>query len=438
MLEIQAQDLWRLNQGIKIRMTKICIFGLGYIGLPTACLFATHGCQVLGIDIKKDIIEKVNLGIPSFEEPGLEKLLKEAIDNGTLRASLEPETADVFLVAVPTPLDNKTRVADLKAVGQAARSISHYLKQGNLVVIESTVPPFTCEKMVLPILEQSGLKGGKDFSLAYCPERAIPGDTLHEMVYNDRVIGGLDKKSLECTQELYSSFVKGHIYPTDLRTAAMAKLIENTYRDINIALANEFAGIADKMGVNIWETIELANKHPRVKILNPGPGVGGHCLTKDPLFLAENTTSSRIIEMAREINDSMPRHVLSYVEELLGNMHHATITVLGAAYKANVDDTRETPALQFIKLAENAGYKIKIYDPWVKSFEYPLCSSLEEACKDSDCLVLITDHSAFKQIDPLKLVTKIRNKNLVDTRNCVDHKRWKEARFIIKTLGDGR
>jgi len=420
-----------------MRMKKMCIFGLGYIGLPTGCLFATHGWQVVGIDLKKDAVEKVSKGIPPFEEPGLETLIKESHESGSLKASLIPEPSDVFLIAVPTPLDNKTRVADLKAVGQATESISSCLKPGNLVIIESTVPPMTCEKMVLPILEESGLKGGQDFYLAYCPERAIPSDTLNEMVNNDRIIGGLDNKSAELARDLYSCFVKGNMYLTNLRTAGMVKLIENTYRDINIALANEFASIAEKMGVNIWEAIELANKHPRVKILSPGPGVGGHCLTKDPLFLAENTTSSRIIEMAREINDSMPRHVLNYVEELLGSMRHATVTVLGIAYKANVDDIRETPALQFIKLAENVGYSIKVYDPWVKSFEYPLCS-LNESVKDSDCLVLITDHALMKQINPLELAPLMRNKNLVDTRNFLDHKRWKEAGFKVKVLGDGK
>jgi UDP-N-acetyl-D-mannosaminuronic acid dehydrogenase len=415
---------------------KICIFGLGYIGLPTCCLFASHGHRVVGIDIKKDVVEKVCKGIPPFEEPGLEKLLKQSHQSGNLKASLVPEPSDVFLIAVPTPLENRTRVADLKAVGQAAKSISSYLKVGNLVIVESTVPPVTCEKMVLPILEESGLKGGKDFYLAYCPERAMPRDTLREMVHNDRIVGGLDRKSAELARNLYCCFVTGKIHLTDLRTAAMTKLIENTYRDINIALANEFAGIADKMGVNIWETIELANQHPRVKILSPGPGVGGHCLTKDPLFLAENSTSSKIIEMAREINDSMPRHVLKYVEELLTNTRHATLTVLGVAYKADVDDIRETPALQFIKLAENVGYQVKAHDPWVKNFEYPLYS-LSEAVNNSDCLVLITDHAITKQISPLELAPLMRNRNLVDTRNCLDRKQWKEAGFTVKVLGDG-
>jgi UDP-N-acetyl-D-mannosaminuronic acid dehydrogenase len=417
-------------------MKKICIFGLGYIGLPTGCLFAISGYQVIGIDLKKDVVEKVGKGVAPFEEPGLEKLLKICNKNGMLKSSLEPESADIFLIAVPTPLDANTKIADLRAVYLATKSISNLLKPGCLVVVESTVPPLTCEKMVLPLLEESGLKAGIDFSLAYCPERAIPSDTLNEMVNNDRIIGGLDTKSAELARDLYAAFVKGNLYLTNLRTAGMVKLIENTYRDINIALANEFSVIAEKLEVNIWDAITLANKHPRVNILNPGPGVGGHCLTKDPIFLAENVTNSRIIEMAREINDSMPRQVLNYVEKLIGNNSNALITVLGVAYKANVDDIRESPAIKFIKLAENLGYRIKVHDPWVKIFEYPL-QSLEEAVKGSDCLVLITDHSIFKKIDPQNLALVMRNKNLVDTRNTLDHKRWENAGFKVKVLGDG-
>lgn len=417
-------------------MKKICIFGLGYIGLPTGCLFASHGYEVLGIDIKPEIIEKINRGEVPFEEPGLKALLEECHNNRSLKASIEGQEADIFIIAVQTPLDINTGTAGLYSVSQAASSISRYLKSGSLVVIESTVPPMTCEKMVIPLLEKSGLRCGVDFYLTYCPERAIPGDTLREMVFNDRTIGCFDNKSGELARGLYASFVKGNLYLTDLRTAGVVKLMENTYRDINIALVNEFAGIAERLGANIWEAIALANKHPRVKILNPGPGVGGHCLTKDPLFLAENAFGSRIIETAREINNSMPRLVLNYVDSLIGNVPNAIITVLGVAYKANVDDTRETPALKFIKLAENIGYKIKIFDPWVKTFEYPLLS-LEESVKESDCIVLITDHSAFRDIDPSILGKLMNNKILIDTRNALDSKKWKEAGFKIKILGNG-
>ena len=366
-------------------MKTICVFGLGYIGLPTACILATHGYNVIGIDTKKEAINKINQGKAPFEESGLDELLRNATTAGTLIAGGEPDAADVFIVSVPTPLDEEAKIADLSHVKKASENIAKYLKLGNLVILESTVPPGTSEKLLLPILESSGLKVGKDFYLAYCPERAIPGNTIYEMINNDRIIGGIDKSSTELARELYSSFVKGVIYLTDLRTAEMIKLIENTYRDINIALANDFAQIAEESEVNIWEAIELANRHPRVNILKPGPGVGGHCLAIDPWFLTKYSRRSRIISLAREINDSMPGHVLSLVNKVVGKIKNPVISVLGVAYKGDVDDTRETPALRFIKLAESEGYRVKSYDPYVKSFKYPLYS-LEEAAQDSDCL----------------------------------------------------
>lgn len=401
-----------------------------------ACLLATHGYQVTGVDVQKEVVEKVNRGEPPFEEPGLEELLKRALQSNSLVAKTEPEIAKVFLIAVPTPLVNESKMADLSYVREVANSIARYLKQGDLVLLESTVPPGTSESLLLSILESSGFKGGKDFHLAHCPERAIPENTISEMIHNDRIIGGIDRNSIEMAKELYLSFVKGKFHVTDLRSAEIIKLMENTYRDINIALANEFAQIAQESGVNIWEAIELANRHPRVNILKPGPGVGGHCLAIDPWFLAENSTSSRIITLAREINDSMPRYVLNLVNGLLKDVKNATITVLGVAYKADVDDTRETPALRFIKLAEIEGYKVKIYDPWVKYFEYQLCS-LEKAVQGSDCLILITDHSVFKEIDPQKLLALMRNRNLVDTRNCFDHTKWRDTGFQVRVLGMG-
>lgn len=417
-------------------MKRICVFGLGYIGLPTACLLATHGYQVTGVDVKKEVVGKVNQGRVPFEEPGLERLLQKALEPKSLIAKREPEVADVFLIAVPTPLDKEARMADLSYVKEAANSIVKYLKQGDMVILESTVPPGTSERLLLPMLESSGFEGSKDFHLVHCPERAIPGNTIYEMVHDDRIIGGIDRESAELAKELYSSFVKGDFYLTDLATAEIIKLIENTYRDINIALANEFARIAEEGGVNIWGAIELANKHPRVNILKPGPGVGGHCLAIDPWFLAANSSRSRIISLAREINDSMPRHVLTLVKELLKGVKSATITVLGVAYKGDVDDIRETPALKFIKLAEDERYKVKVYDPRVKSFEYPL-HSLEEAAQGSDCLILITDHSSFKQIDPVKLSLLMRNRNLVDTRNILEHEKWRNAGFEVRVLGVG-
>lgn len=415
-------------------MNKICVLGLGYIGLPTALLFASNGFEVIGVDINKKIVNVLNKGKVPFKEPGLDKLLKKAKNNFTTQTHVVD--ADIFLIAVPTPFEKSVGVTNLKYVRLATEMIYPHLKLKNLVILESTVPPGTSEKLVIPILEKSGLKAG-DFYFAHCPERAIPGKTLYEMIHNDRVIGGYDKKSAELTKEIYSSFVKGNIYLTDVKTSEFLKLIENTYRDVNIALANEFAKIAEEIGINIWEAIKLANKHPRVNILKPGPGVGGHCIAIDPLFLTENSTECRMILLAREINDSMPNYVLQIVRSLLKGIKDPIITVFGVAYKGNVDDTRETPALKFIKLAENEGYKVKCYDPYVKEFEYEILD-LDEAVKDSDCIVIISDHSQFKEIEPEKISKLMRNKNIVDSRNILDKNKWKKAGFNVKILGDGR
>ena len=406
---------------------KICVLGLGYIGLPTACLFANANHEVIGVDVNQETIGKLNQGKLPFEEKGLEELFGKALPN--MRFKREVGEADVFLVAVPTPLDKEAKMADLRYVREATKSISNYIKEDNLVILESTVPPGTCERLILPMLKNKA-------HLVHCPERAIPGNTIHEMIYNNRIIGSNEKEIGELAKEIYSSFVKGNLYLTNLRTAEMVKVMENTFRDINIALANEFAQIAEESGVNIWEAIELANKHPRVNILKPGPGVGGHCIAIDPWFLVENSIRSRIVNLAREINESMPRHILRLVKEL-GIGTHGTITVLGVAYKSNVDDTRETPALKFIKLAENEGYEVKIHDPLVKNFEYEILS-LEEAVKDSDCLVIITDHSKFKEIEPGEISKLMRRKTVVDSRNILDRDKWEKAGFKVKVLGDGR
>ena len=408
-------------------MKRICVIGLGYIGLPTACLFADAGYGVVGVEINQEKIEKLNHGKLPFEEKGLEELFEKALPNMSFKT--KPEEADVFIVAVPTPLDKEAKMADLRYVREAIKSISNYVGTDNLVILESTVPPGTCEQLILPML-------GNKAHLVHCPERAIPGNTIYEMIYNDRIIGSNEREIGELAKEIYASFVKGNIYLTNLRTAEMVKVMENTFRDINIALANEFAQIAEESGVNIWEAIELANKHPRVNILKPGPGVGGHCIAIDPWFLVENSVRSRIVNLAREINDSMPRHVLRLVKEL-GIGTHSTITVLGVAYKGDVDDTRETPALKFIKLAENEGYEVKVHDPLVKSFEYGILS-LEAAVKDSDCLVIITDHSKFKELEPGEIARLMRKRNVVDSRNILDRRRWERAGFKVKVLGDGR
>jgi UDP-N-acetyl-D-mannosaminuronic acid dehydrogenase len=408
-------------------MKKICVIGLGYIGLPTACLFANAGYEVVGVDVNQETIGKLNHAELPFEEKGLEALFEKALPN--MRFKKKPEEADVFLIAVPTPLDKEAKMADLRYVRAAAKSILNYVTDDSLVILESTVPPGTCERLILPMLKNKA-------HLVHCPERAIPGNTIHEMIYNDRIIGSNENESGKLAKMLYSAFVKGNIYLTNLRTAEMVKVMENTFRDINIALANEFAQIAEESGVNIWGAIELANKHPRVDILKPGPGVGGHCIAIDPWFLIENSVRSRIVNLAREINESMPRHLLRLVKEL-GIGAPGTITVLGVAYKSDVDDTRETPALKFIKLAENEGYDVKVHDPYVKEFEYEILS-LEEAVKDSDCIVIITDHSKFKEIEPEEISKLMRRKNVVDSRNILDRERWEKEGFKVKILGEGR
>ena len=415
-------------------MSKICILGMGYIGLPTALLFANNGNDVVGVDINQSVVATLNEGNMPFEEDGFQDLLNSAINNNTFRAQTVPEDADVFLVAVPTPLDKETKLSDLKYVKSACEMIAPHLKNGNLIVIESTIPPRTCEKTVKSTLEKSGLKAPDDFYIAHCPERAIPGNTLHEMVYNDRIIGGIDARSTELAESLYSSFVKGQLHLTNSTTAEMVKLMENTYRDINIALANELAQIADEYGVNVWDAIKVANKHPRVNILNPGPGVGGHCIAIDPWFLTEDTNKGRLISLSRQINDSMPQYVLKMVREMVKDIENPTITIFGVAYKGDIGDTRATPARKFIKLAEKEGYEIRVHDPFVTEFDYPILG-LSEAVDGSDCIVLLTDHSVFKEIKPEEIYGGMRNLNIVDTRNVIDVDLWKKSGLNIKVLG---
>jgi len=386
---------------------RISILGLGYIGLSTALLFASAGHEVIGVDVDEKKVRLLNEGKLPFQEPGLDELFEKAKSN--FKASTNVEESDVFLIAVPTPLDEHTKSADLKYVKSAAEMIYPHLQKGNVIILESTVPPKTTERLLIPLLEKSGLKAGEDFHVVHCPERPIPGKTIYEMIHNDRIIGGITRESAELAKELYSSFVKGNIYITDLTTAEFVKLIENTYRDVNIALVNELAQIAEEYGINIWEAIELANKHPRVNLHKPGPGVGGHCIAIDPWFVIQNSSNGRMISLARYVNDTMPNYVLRKIREMLKEVNYPTITVFGVAYKGNVDDVRETPALRFIRLAENDGFKIKVYDPFVKEFEYPILS-LEEAVKDSDCIVVITDHEVFKFLDPEKIGQLMRHK----------------------------
>lgn len=410
---------------------KICVVGLGYIGLPTALLLSSQN-EVFGCDINKETVDKVNQKVPPFIESGL----KELLQHSNLIAFTHPVEADVFIICVPTPFDKEVKMADLRYVKAAVESIVPCLNAGNLVIIESTITPGTCEKIVLPILEKSKLKVGKDLYLSHCPERAIPGKTFEEMVNNDRIAGGFDEKSSDLTLEVYKSFVKGNIYKTNIRTAEFVKLMENTFRDVNIALASEFAILSSEMGINVHEAIQLANRHPRVNILNPGPGVGGHCIAVDPWFLTENTINAKLINSAREVNDGMPSYVLSMAKKMLDaqNIKNPTITIFGVAYKPNIDDTRETPALKLIKLCEKEGWNVKIYDPLVKNFEYPLLS-LENAAKGSDLIIIETAHDQFKDMDYELLSSLVRNKNILDSVNVLAQKCCSKYAFNIKILG---
>ena len=316
---------------------KISVLGMGYIGLPTALMLARSGHDVFGVDIKEKVVDGLKNGILPFAENGLKELYQDARSN--FKSSMELESSDVYIVCVPTPLDTEMKMADLTYVKKAVTNISKVLEDGQLVILESTVPPGTSRNFIMKLLSKRDIER---IHFAHCPERAIPGKTLDELVENDRIIGGIDEESLKRTKEVYRSFVKGEIYLTDITSSELIKLMENTYRDINIALANEFAQIGEEFGIDIWEAIGLANKHPRVNILNPGPGVGGHCIAVDPWFMVEKSSHSKIISLAREINDFMPIHVIKLAKELISHTKDPIITLLGVAYKGNVDDPRET------------------------------------------------------------------------------------------------
>lgn len=358
-----------------------------------------------------------------FEEKGLKELFNEAKQNFHLSLSLT--NSDIFIIAVPTPITSEKK-CDLSYVKAAVEAISYVLENENIVILESTVPPGTTENIVKPILDITN----KKYYLSYAPEKAIPGNTLYEMRYNHRVIGGINRESAEKTKEIYSSFVSAPIHLTDCATAEMVKLMENTFRDVNIALANEFAKISKEFNIDIWEAIKLANKHPRVNIHKPGPGVGGHCIPIDPWFLL--TKNSDIILKARKINDSMPNYVFKVLKDLIAHIINPVITVFGVSYKGNVDDIRESPAIAFIEMCLKEGFKVKLFDPHVKDFKYELVS-IDEATKGSDCIVILTDHDEFKKINPNSL--NMRNLNVFDTRNVIDPDKWKKAGFNVKLLG---
>lgn len=403
---------------------KISVIGIGYIGLPTAAILATHGFEVIGVDVNESLINNVARGRTDISEPGLSIIVKAAVKSRGLSCQKQLSESDVFIICVPTPF-TKDKEADLSFVVQAAESIVPVLRKGNLVILESTVPPSTTEKILKPLLEKSRLIAGVDFYLAHCPERVLPGNLLTELIQNDRIIGGMNEESSIKAKKLYETFVDGNIYSTDATTAELAKLMENTYRAVNIALANEFALIAENLGINIIEGINLANKHPRVNIPLPGAGVGGHCIPIDPWFIVEMAPeNSRLISLALKINEDMPNHMTSLIKdaflEAKKEIKNSKIVILGVAYKGDINDARETPANPIIQKLKELGSEVIIYDPIVTHFALPIEKDIKKAVSSADALVIVTDHSEFKRLN-FKEISTLMNKHpiLIDGRNIV-------------------
>lgn len=398
----------------------VAVIGLGYIGLPTATVLAAHGFSVIGIDVRQDAVDAVNAGRAHIVEPDLDTAVKGAIAAGRLRATTTPEPADVFIVAVPTPF-REGHAPDLSYIEAAAQAIAPVLRRGNLVILESTSPPGTTEKLAGWLAEQRpDLRfpgdDDPDLAIAYCPERVLPGRILIELVTNDRVIGGLDLRSAEMARDLYRAFVQGECLVTEARTAEMVKLSENAFRDANIAFANELSLICERLDVDVWDVIALANRHPRVNILKPGPGVGGHCISVDPWFLVDAAPEqARLIRTAREVNDAKPESVVQRVLAAVAERPGATVACLGLSFKADIDDLRESPAVEIAQaLAEQLDGVLAV-EPHISQLPEPLAAAklvdLETALS-ADVLVLLVDHSAFLDVDRARLA----GRTVIDTR----------------------
>lgn len=401
-------------------MKSVSVIGLGYIGLPTATLIANNGFQVYGMDPVVKVVETINQGKIHIVEPGLEELVKKAVSSGNLVADVCPHEADVFILAVPTPFRDE-KVPDLSYVEAAAREIAPCLHEGNLVILESTSPVGTTEKVREWILDERPELSGKAMYFAHCPERVLPGKIVQELSANDRIIGGVDEASTKKTVEFYSHFVKGALLETDAKTAELSKLTENSFRDVNIAFANELSIICEKLGINVWELIRLANRHPRVNILQPGPGVGGHCIAVDPWFIVDSAPAeARLIRTARQVNDNKPHYVMSKVFENIKDMDNPKIACLGLAFKPDIDDLRESPSLQItVKLAAASKAQILAVEPNVhelpkalQGLDNVVFMDYVEAIREADVILLLVDHKEFKALDADALQGKI----VIDTR----------------------
>lgn len=404
----------------------ICVLGLGYIGLPTASIFATKGLKVFGVDVRPDVVEIINGGGLHFHEPDLDVLVKAAVGSGNLRAGLKPVSAGTYIIAVPTPFSVGPlgeKIPDLSYVERATRSIAQEVENGALVILESTSPVGTTERVSEWLGEERARLGLPPVSAlyVYCPERVLPGNMLKELVANDRIAGGLSPEAGRVAKDLYARFCTGEIFVTHARTAEMAKLTENSYRDVNIAFANELSLICDRLGIDVWELIQLANRHPRVKILQPGPGVGGHCIAVDPWFIVHSAPEiSPLIRTAREVNDSKPHHIVSRVRAAAEKFKNPAVACLGLAFKADIDDLRESPAMEItVELARSGVDHVFAVEPHVKQIPASLdalrnvtFTSADEAIRQADIVLLLVNHRQFAGIDRMLL----RDKIVIDTR----------------------
>jgi UDP-N-acetyl-D-mannosaminuronic acid dehydrogenase len=408
----------------------ICVLGLGYIGLPTASIFATKGRRVLGVDVVERVVATINDGRIHIEEPDLDILVKAAVQSGNLRAAVAPAVADVYIIAVPTPFKvtaSNPRAPDVSYVESATRALAPVVPHGALVILESTSPVGTTESIrdwladeLAKVRPAEAVAVGLSLKFAHCPERILPGQMLKELVSNDRICGGLTPEAAEAARELYRVFCTGEIFLTDARTAEMCKLTENASRDVGIAFANELSLICERLQIDVWELIRLANRHPRVKILQPGPGVGGHCIAVDPWFIVDAAPDvARLIRTAREVNDSKPHHVIARVQECAGRFKAPVIACLGLAFKADVDDLRESPAMDIVAhLAAARAGRLLVVEPHIQSLPRGLpadkveLASLDAAVKAADVVVLLVNHREFVGFDRRKL----EGKAVIDTR----------------------
>ena len=425
-----------------MKPSTICVVGLGYIGLPTAVMFANCGHTVHGVDVNEAVLTHLNNRELPIEEPGLLERLNEAMDAERFTVSNEPVESDVFILAVPSPITEEKR-ANFAYIESATRSIAPVVKKGDLVILESTVPPRTVQDVVVKTLEEeTDFVIGEDIFVAHSPERVIPGKVFEELVNNDRIIGGVNEQSAQMTADLYRTFVKGNMHLTDDTTAELVKVMENTYRDVNIALANELAKVAANIGVNVWEAIRLANFHPRVNIHFPGPGVGGHCIAVDPWFLvALDEVNTPLIHTARKTNDGMPQYTAKLTASILQAkaIEQPKVAALGLAFKGNIDDMRESPSLDVVHYLKEENLNVVAFDPHIQENRLPeQTQSLTDAARDASALVILTNHDAFIELDPHTVGPLMKTRVVIDTKNCIDRARWKEAGFDVYTLGNSK